>query len=667
MSYSLLRKLATLCIFLGALQLGVAADLHQQLQNARLLLDQPTPDSPALTNLMRELKEQVLSGSAGQWTDSACVTIAEISKVTSADPDGFRWALELCLEDPDAPWMKYALKHVWPISGTPVEKLEVADALLDRADMHRDEAWAKQYKARLFRAYASEEFWSPAAYLGAELLKQGYSLAPDDRLVLANSLLRSNQVESAREVLFALANSAAPNTPQALRAGVELGLIEQVLHRDIQAKQQFEQAWATWEKFRKRDGFDQPDAVRAAARARWELLQFEFAALEKTFHVSLEWSAKEASKWCNDFDKRSQQLLLLAPDYDAAVAVLSGRVQRLQGDALFKLGMYSSRQEDMQKRDKLLTAALDSYDEAADLFVLTTQRETALIPPLAEGHWSALTNNFKQEAAQHAYDVYAHAANQLAMWSTALWEKTPLKSFGLNGYSPRFDGIVHAAFPVLTKAAAYRKQARRFALQHRDVQNADVSQFTLYADFVKPVEELRKLCGSQWHATASSATQISRTLATTHNPDAVASMSETITSQLSEAHKLADESSGALEQLFSLLFSSVPQRDSLAQLAQHSLALNREYAEMNRTVHESLDLATNSLDRRDPQAAGLRSKLYKFSAQAADRELETLEAGHKWAESNGFLQQGGKDLYARLAERDPGRYPLRGGVLQAGR
>ncbi|MBL0060898.1 MAG: hypothetical protein IPP40_05260 [bacterium] len=52
----------------------------------------------------------------------------------------------------------------------------------------------------------------------------------------------------------------------------------------------------------------------------------------------------------------------------------------------------------------------------------------------------------------------------------------------------------------------------------------------------------------------------------------------------------------------------MPDRDSLSILAEHKLALDRDYALMNRTVHETLDLATHSLDRRDPDAASLRSK-----------------------------------------------------------
>lgn len=667
MRYLLLRFLACLCLVSTTSVSWAASDLQQQLQNARLLLDQPAPDSTTLVHMLSGFKSLVLSGDAGRWTDSTCVTIAEISRATSGDPPGFRWALNLCLADPEAPWMKHVLKYAWPRNDSPEDKLLAADVLLDRADLNPQQPWANEFKAALFRAYSQDELWYSAAFLGAQLLKKNYPLQPEDQLVLGNALLRSNRVEEARDLLYKLSSNAAPNTPQALRAAVELGLIEQVLHRDIQAKQQFELAWGVWQKQRRREGFDSPAVANAASRARWELLQFEFAALEKTLQVSLEWSAKEAKRRCRELQRNSQELLVLAPDYDAAVAVLIGRVHRLEGDALFKLGMYSSRPEDLSKRDLLLSDALSAYTLAADLFTMTAQRPQASIPPLAEGHWSTLSNDFKAEAAQHAYDVYVHAANQLVMWSSAQWEKTPLKSFGQNGYSPRFDGIVHDAFPILTQAATYRKLARRFALQHRELQNADVSITGLYGDFVRPVEELRKLCGSQWHSTAATATQISRTLAATANPDAVASLSEALTVQIGEAKKLAAESSIALGDMFTLLFAAVPERDSLALLAEHKLALHRDYAVMNRTLHESLELATHTLDRRDPKAAGLRSKFYKFSSQAADAEMQTLESGHQWAEVNGYLLQGGRELYARLSERDPQRYPLRGGVLQAGR
>ncbi|MBL0060897.1 MAG: hypothetical protein IPP40_05255 [bacterium] len=60
-------------------------------------------------------------------------------------------------------------------------------------------------------------------------------------------------------------------------------------------------------------------------------------------------------------------------------------------------------------------------------------------------------------------------------------------------------------------------------------------------------------------------------------------------------------------------------------------------------------------------------KLYKFSSRAADLEMESLETGFAWAETNGYTSSGGKELYARLAERDPTKYPLRGGIWQAGR
>lgn len=667
MRYSITMYFACICMFVTASQVPAATDLQQQLQTARILLDQPAPDVQMLTELSSRLKTSVLNGEDARLQDSTCHTIALIERAISHDPAGHEWAVKLCTSDPGAPWMKYALEFAWPLYGSPGEKLAVADALLDKADLYPGEPWASEFKAALFRAYAAEELWYPASFLGIQLLQRKFALNPEDQLTLANTLLRANREEAAREVLFKLSKNAAPNTPQALRASVELGLIEQVLHRDIQAKNEFEAAWTVWQKQRKKPGFNDPAVVNAAARARWELLQFEFAALEKTLQVSLEWQAKEATRWCKELEKSTQELLVLSPAYDAAVAVLIGRVHRMEGDALLRLGMYSSRPEDLALRERFLMQALAAYDRAADVFILTAEREHVSIPPLKDGHWSALHTNFPNEATQRAYELYAHTANQLQTWASASWEKTPLRSFGQNGYTPRFDAIVHEAFPVLETGANYRKLAWRYARQHRDVRDADLSVASLYQDMLTPVVELRKLCGSQWQSVSSVSTQISRTLNATSNPDAVASMSENLGLQVVEAKKLADESTAALDKLFEQLLSSVPDRDSLAVLAEHKLALHREYAEMNRTLHESLDLATHNLDRRDPDAASLRSQLYKLSSQAADIEMATLEAGHMWAEANNFLSQGGKDLYARLSERDPSRYPLSGGVLQAGR
>lgn len=667
MRYSITMYFTCICMFITASQVPAATDLQQQLQTARILLDQPAPDVQMLTELGNQLKTSVLNGDDTRWQDSTCHTVALIERAISQDPAGHEWAVKLCASDPGAPWMKYALEFTWPLYGSPEEKLAVADVLLDKADLHPSESWAGEFKAALFRAYAAEELWYPASFLGIQLLQRKFPLKPEDQLTLANTLLRGNREEAAREVLYTLAKNAAPNTPQALRASVELGLIEQVLHRDIEAKSEFESAWHVWQKHKKKPGFNNPDVVSAAARARWELLQFEFAALEKTLQVSIEWQAKEATRWCKNLEQNTQELLALSPAYDAAVAVLIGRVHRMEGDALLRLGMYSSRPEDLTARERFLTQALAAYNRAADVFTLTAQREFVPIPPLKEGHWSALSTNFPQEAMQRTYELYVHAANQLQSWATAAWEKTPLRSFGQNGYTPRFDAIVHEAFPVLETGANYRKLAWRFASQHRSLQGADLSVATLSQDMLLPILELRKLCGNQWQSVSATATQISRTLNVTANPDAVVSMSENLGLQISEARKLADESTIALDRLFEQLLAAVPERDALADLAAHKLALHREYAAMNQTLHESLDLATNNLDRRDPDAARLRSQFYKYSAQAANTEMATLEAGHAWAEANNFLKQGGKDLYARLSERDPSRYPLSGGILQAGR
>jgi len=644
-----------------------ASELQQQLQTARLLLDQPAPDVSQLKLLSHDLKAFALNSNDARWQDSTCKTIALIEQIMAKNPTGHQWALTLCTTDPQAPWMKYALPFVWPEQGNPSEQLEVADKLLDMTGKNPREPWANEFKATLFRAYSAEHFWQPASFLGLELLRDNYDLTASDQLTLANTLLRSNREENARAVLFTLSNNTAPNTPQALRASVELGLIEQVLHRDIRAKQEFEQAWFVWEKQRKRQGFEDPLVANAAARARWELLQFEFAALEKKLQVSLEWSAKEAARWCNDLENSTRELTTIAPSYESAISVMTGKLHRLEGDALLRLGMYSSRPEDLAGRDKLLAQALSAYNSAADLFVLTASRNDLSLPDLAPDHWSSHSVDFQFESRQLAYDLYVHAANQLEAWSEASWQKTPLRSFGQNGYTPRFDAIVKDAFPVLQKCVEYRTLALRYARLHPDILDADRSITSLYSDLLKPISELRKLCGSQWQSVSANATQISRTLNATSNPDAVVSMTENLELQIVEASKLAKESSSALNKLVSQVLAATSDRDSLSILAEHKLAMDREYAAMNRSLHESLNIATNHLSRREPAAAALRSKLYKLGTRAADAEMQTLEAGHSWAEANGYLAAGGKELYARLAERDPAKYPLRGAVLQAGR
>ncbi|MBK6766248.1 MAG: hypothetical protein IPG71_08000 [bacterium] len=667
-----MRYLLTMCVvctsmIINASQAVAQTDLRQQLQTARILLDQPSPDVEMLTGIGNALKSTVLLPDNAAWHDSTCRTIVAIERAAAADPQGNAWAIGLCTADPTAPWTKFALDYIWPYTAEPEQKLAAADVLLDQACRHPDQTWAGDFKAALFRAYATEELWLPASYIGFQLLEGNYPLVPEDQITLANALLRGNREEAARLVLDRLANEAAPNTPQALRARTELGLIEQVLHQEQRAKFEFEAAWAIWEKQRKKPGFNDPLVINSVARARWELLQFEFSALERTLQVSVEWHAKEAARWCRDFVGNTHELTDVSSAYHEAVAVLIGRVHRMEGDALFRLGMYSSRVEDVAARDRLLGQALAAYDRAADVFTLAGQREHKQIPSLSDGHWSAITTDFVLDARQRAYEVYAHAADQLLIWATADWSKTPLRSFGANGYTPRFNAIVHDAFPTLRVAADYRKFAWRYAGLHPSVEQIDLSVSSLYGDFLFPVAELRKLCESQWQSVAASSTQISRTLKATSNPDAVEAMTEYLAIQIAEARKLADESTTALDQLFGQLFASVPERDSLSTLAEHKLALCREYAAMNRTLHETLDEATNSLDRRDPHAASLRSHLYKYSSVAANVELASLEAGHEWAAANGFLLNGGKELYARLAERDPGRYPLRGAILQAGR
>ena len=667
MRYRITMYFASLCMIFTASAAGTVTDLQQQLQTARILLDQPSPDVAQLKNLGDELKASLLTDNDEKWRDSTYHTIALIARATSNNPTGHQWAVELCKTDPDAPWTKYVLPFCWPLNGEPEDQLAVADMLLDMSGNHPNAPWAGDFKATLFRAYSQEQLWLPAAFIGIGLQRANYALPAQDQLTLANVLLRADQEEAAREVLFTLSNNTAPNTPQALRAAVELGLIEQVLSRDIQAKQEFELAWSVWQKHKRRPGFSDPLVANAAARARWELLQFEFAALDKTLHVSLEWNAKEASRWCNDLEKSTNELLTIAPSYESAVALLTGKLHRLEGDALLRLGMYSSRPEDLVMRDKLRDQALATFGQAADIFVFTAQHDDQNLPELAPDHWSTQTRDFQAEARQETYDLYVHVANQLEGWAASLWQQTPLRSFGQNGYSPRFDAIVHEAFPVLQKCADYRKLAWRYARQNQSIEGADYSVASLYQDLLRPVMELRKLCGSQWQATSANATQIARTLNATSNPDAVVSMTENLGAQVEEAKKLASESSVALDEIFTQLFAAVPDRDSLSILAEHKLALDRDYALMNRTVHETLDLATHSLDRRDPDAASLRSKLYKYSSRAADLEMESLETGFAWAETNGYTLSGGKELYARLAERDPAKYPLRGGIWQAGR
>lgn len=659
---AVMMMLLTLAVF--SVQAGDEA-LPGLLQNARLLLDQPTPDSSALVAIGAKLEQRASEARSDEQRDQICEILQSISRAASPSCEG--WALTMCLRYPESPCIEVALHSVWPVGADASTQLQVADALLNMAGLNRDKSWSVKYEAALFRAYAQEGWWQSASLLGDRILKNGYALDDGESLSLANAYLRSKREDDARAALFDLSMRTEEGSPEAVRAAVELGLIEQVYHREAQAKLQFEQAWQSWSKSKRKPGFQSDLVSRSAARARWELYDLEAAALQKRLEVSLEWREKDVKKWIKEFEQSGDELLTLAPEYRAAVEFRMGDVQRATGDGLLRLGLYSTRPADQMNRDKLLEKGLQAYQAGLGFYQLAASHDNVEIDPLLEGHWAELVGDYSVKADQEQYILLEHAADQLANWSYQLWKNTPLRSFGDTGYSERFHAILDDALPVLMMNLDYRNQARVFALRHRELESVNTSPEYVWKDLTEPLQELLRICAGQWQTSSATATQIARTLHATTNPAAVESLTEHFAEQISSSREFGRDVRAELDKLFDQLLTYVPEREPLVPLAETRLAFFREYAAMDRTIHDFFSKAVDPLDRRDPDVAPIRSVLIRHSNAAATIEMETLEAGQEWAEAQGFLGDQSRTLYARLAERDPIRFPIRNRTMQATR
>jgi hypothetical protein len=251
-------------------------------------------------------------------------------------------------------------------------------------------------------------------------------------------------------------------------------------------------------------------------------------------------------------------------------------------------------------------------------------------------------------------------------WSHDVWKHAPDRGFGAEGLEAPFEMLVEHVMPLVRESIEHRKRAILIASNNSSVFDPAESVAGLEWEVRQPADELLELCQTQWDATRSTATQLSKTLEIMGEPGAVHSIREILESQLTYSDQFWEEGEEALRKLYASYLECGPERSTQLEWETTLLEFSARFADLARTVHEKMENSAADLDSYDPDMRTLKSRLRSLAHRAQKTERRVLEAAQETATEFQIRNSAYAAVYGRLSELDPVHYPS-GGIIDSAR
>jgi hypothetical protein len=303
------------------------------------------------------------------------------------------------------------------------------------------------------------------------------------------------------------------------------------------------------------------------------------------------------------------------------------------------------------------------YDHSLDYYQLAQsayeQAVTAQVPDpdSSQRHWSDLKMNWKQRAVNSRYDVFAREADVIYTWAMDVWKHAPERSLGEEGLSKRYAMLVDRVYPLVRESLKYRQYAFAAASHNPNEFKLNETINKLDQDIWNSLELAMNLCQNQWNATSATSIQLSKTLQITGNPAAVRTMRETLMIQMQQSEEYWTEGQVAISDLYDSYLACHPCPDARANWDRELMLFHQNFAAMAGSSSKQLDASTANLDHLDPIAQTLKQRLRSIAADAARAEQKALLQALDTASRFNINNDAFSDIYGRLREIDPARYP----------
>jgi hypothetical protein len=423
-----------------------------------------------------------------------------------------------------------------------------------------------------------------------------------------------------------------------------LGLIETTLSKYEPGLARFEKAWGIFSKNRKKPGYQNSRVLRAAARAQYEIAE---------------------AKRRKDLPALSQAAKLNRKQF-------ASLVQEIEA------GYWEAMKADRRFTPRCEHGIGNLHTDFADVLVKDGYRKISASgfasspAPCRSGRWPSehlfapqilrttqILNTLNTIGAIRRWIGDCLAWTDFILYTIAglMSCATGAIRFANGCRRVQYDMLIDDIFPLAETLLSYRGEAMKIGRLIPDRYAVSELEKTVDRDIRTPFIEYTSLCRSQWSATRSTATQISRMITATKNPATVATLRETVGVQIELSNRFGEESFTTLE----TLLEAAQECDSTTFLrtAWHvdAVQLFLEFAELNRSVSENLAMCLPELDPFDPIAVTLSTRLSDLSREAASNEYRTLESAHRFATEWKAEGKSAHQVYKRLAELNPTAYP----------
>ncbi|MBU1636870.1 hypothetical protein KKC97_04310 [bacterium] len=647
---------AAVALTIPAMAEPVESPLTPLVQTANGVLAGEDNSGRHLTGLIQQLlNEANANPSDSLYAEAIYLSLMLYDSLDVCDFD--RSLCERLIQDsPASPFTKAAFDKIWnDLTDTGANPTQGSEFALEMA-LEANGKLSCDFFRIGFDPYVDEGLWNLAIDAGVRYLHSIDDLYdPELYIEVAGVMLKAGESDRSIELMNELV-TLYPKHPCSVRGRTELGLIHLALSNNTVAQDHFSQAWSTYQKYRKKDGFQDHEVVYYAARALWESQEHSLNSLKRKLDDRISTRDKLVRRDQSRLEKTYELIMQTDPSFSAQCWMRIGDLNLAFAEAHLREDYETIQVGKIDEQRNPYDNSLEYYDAAQAAY---EKAASSASPDLSSGtrHWSELRMNWNSMALHNRYDVFAREADVVYTWAMDVWKHAPERSLGEEGFSKRFEMLVDRVFPLVRESLYYRQFAFATASQHPTEFKLNETWNKLEQDMNGTLKLATDLCQTQWDATSATAIQLSKTLQITGNPAAVRTMRETLINQLEHSESYWKEGQSAIADLFDSYLACRPRTESRGEWENELMQFHYNFAAMAGSSGMQVESSTANLDHLDPIAQTLKQRLRSMAKDAARAEEAALIQALEMAARFNINNEAFANIYGRLREMNPAQYP----------
>lgn len=647
---------ALIALAIPAMAEPAESPLSPLVQTANAVLSGEDTSGRHLTGLIQQLMNEVNSAPDDSLYAEAIYLVLML--YDSLDVCDFDQSLcERLIQDrPASPFTRQAFDKIWSsLTDNGAKPEQGSEFALEMAQMATGKLSYDLFHLG-YDPYVEGGLWNLAIDAGVSYLHSVSDLyEPELYIDVAGVMLKAGESDRSIELMNQLV-TLYPKHPCSVRGRTELGLIQLALSNNVVAQEHFSQAWSTYQKYRKKVGYQDHEVVYYAARALWEMQEYNLNTLKRKLDDRISTRDKLVRRDQNRLEKAYELIMQTDPAFTAQCWMRIGELNLAFAEANLREDYETVEVGDIADTKNPFDNSLEYYAAAQAAYEKATAAP-APDPDSAPRHWSELRMNWRTMALHTRYDALARESDVIYTWAMDVWKHAPERSLGADGFTKRFEMLVDRVYPLVRESLYYRQYAFAVASKYPTEFKLNDTWNKLEKDMWGTLKLATDLCQTQWDATAATAIQLSKTLQITGNPAAVRTMRETLINQLAHSETYWETGQSAIADLYDSYLTCRPRSESRDQWETELMQFHYNFATMAGSAGVQMESSTANLDHLDPVAQTLKQRLRSIAKDATQAEETALTQALEIAARFKINNEAFANIYGRLREMNPSQYP----------